>query len=96
MPYYAPRSNREEGDGRPDIVLYPDRREDPAIIFELKVRKEYEDMEEGLREAFTQIDEKRYEQGVLDEGYLGFVSFGGCFCKKSAMIEFKAAAEKER
>ncbi len=58
--------------------------------------KKYEDMEEGLREAFAQIDEKRYEQGVLDEGYLGFVSFGGCFCKKSAMIEFKAAAEKER
>jgi len=51
-------------------------------------------MEEGLQEAFAQIDDKRYEQGVLDEGYLGFVSFGGCFCKKSAMIEFKAASEK--
>ena len=96
MPYYAPRSNREEGDGRPDIVLYPENRTDPAIIFELKVRKEYKDMEEGLREAFAQIDDKRYEQGVLDEGYLGFVSFGGCFCKKSALIEFKAASEKSR
>ena len=77
-------------------MLYPDRREDPAIIFELKVRKEYEDMEGGLREAFTQIDDKRYEQGVLDEGYHGFVSFGGCFCKKSALIEFKDESEKSR
>ena len=95
MPDYAPRSNRDEGDGRPDIVLFPDRREDPAIIFELKVRKEYKEMEAGIKEAFTQIDDKRYEEGVMDEGYLGFVSFGGCFCKKSAMIEFKAASEKK-
>ena len=85
VPGYAPRSNREEGDGRPDIVLYPDRPRDPAIIFEVKVRKKFSEMEDGLKEAFDQIKDKRYEEGVLDDGYLGVKSYGICFCKKSCI-----------
>ena len=86
VPYYGPKSNREEGDGRPDIVLYPDRRKDPAIIFEIKVRKKYNEMEAGLQEAYDQIRDKKYEEGVLEDGYLGVVSYGICFCKKSCVV----------
>ena len=86
VPNYSPRSNREEGEGRPDIVLYPDRRKDPAIIFEVKVRKKFSEMEEGLSEAHEQIKNKRYEEGILDDGYIGAVSYGVCFCKKSCMV----------
>ena len=39
MPDYSVRSNREEGNGRTDIVLYPDNPKDPAYIFVLKQRK---------------------------------------------------------
>ncbi len=86
VPDYAPKSNREEGDGRPDITLYPDNPRDPAIIFEVKVRKKYSEMEEGLQEAYDQITEKKYEEGILEDGYLGVKSYGICFCKKSCIV----------
>ncbi|MBQ7464813.1 MAG: AAA family ATPase [Lachnospiraceae bacterium] len=86
VPDYAPKSNREEGNGRPDITLYPDNPRDPAIIFEVKVRKKYSEMEEGLQEAYDQIIEKKYEEGILDDGYLGVKPYGICFCKKSCIV----------
>ncbi len=86
VPDYAPRSNREEGDGRPDIVLYPDNPTDPAIIFEIKTRKKYNEMEAGLKEAYDQIKDKKYEEGILEDGYMGVKSYGVCFCKKSCIV----------
>ena len=86
VPNYAPQSNREEGGGRPDIVLYPNRPKDPAIIFEIKKRKNFNEMEEGLREAYDQIRDKKYEEGVLEDGYMGVKSYGICFCKKSCIV----------
>ncbi len=41
MPGYSPRSNRKEGDGRPDIVLLPDKARNPVYLFEIKIRKKY-------------------------------------------------------
>ena len=86
VPGYTVQSNREEGDGRPDMVLYPDRPRDPAIIFEIKVRKKFNEMEDGLKEAYEQIRTKKYEEGVLDDGYIGVKSYGICFCKKSCIV----------
>ena len=86
VPNYEPQSNREEGDGRPDIVLYPNRPKDPAIIFEIKKRKKFNEMEDGLQEAYKQIEEKRYEDGILEDGYMGVKSYGICFCKKSCIV----------
>ena len=86
VPNYSPQSNREAGDGRPDIVLYPERPRDPAIIFEIKVRKKFNEMEDGLNEAFDQIRTRKYEEGVLDDGYMSVKSYGICFCKKSCIV----------
>ena len=86
VPNYEPQSNREEGDGRPDIVLYPNRPKYPAIIFEIKTRKKFNEMQDGLREAYKQIEEKRYEDGILEDGYMGVKSYGICFCKKSCVV----------
>ena len=83
---YSVRSNREEGNGRPDIVLYPNRPKNPAIIFEVKIRKKFNQMEDGLEEAYRQIRDQKYEEGILDDGYLGVVSYGICFCKKSCIV----------
>lgn len=87
MPGYKPRSNREEGQGRPDIVLYPDRPKDPAYIFELKTRKKFDEMDDGIKEALAQIHDMKYEEGILADGYLGVVSYGICFCKKSCIVD---------
>ena len=86
VPDYSPQSNREEGDGRPDIVLYPDNPTDSAIIFEIKKRKNFNEMQDGLQEAYKQIEEKRYEDGILEDGYMGVKSYGICFCKKSCIV----------
>ena len=86
VPRYEVRSNREEGEGRPDVVLYPLRPKDPAILFEIKVRKKYNQMEDGLEEAYRQIRDRKYEEGILDDGYAGVQSYGICFCRKSCIV----------
>lgn len=85
MKDYTARSNREAGDGRPDIILYPENPPDPAYIFEIKTRKKFNEMQDGLQEALDQIKAKRYREGILEEGYADVVSFGLCFCKKSCI-----------
>ena len=75
------------GDGRPDIVLYPQRPKDIAIIFELKNRKKFNEMQDGIEEAFRQIRDKRYDDGIFEDGYIGSVSYGVCFCKKTCIIQ---------
>ena len=84
---YSARSNREEGEGRPDITLYPLNPPDPAYIFEIKVRKKFNEMQDGVEEALAQIKDKKYEEGILDDGYSGAVSYGVCFCKKSCIVQ---------
>ena len=86
VPNYTVQSNREEGLGRPDVVLYPERPRDFAILFEVKIRKKFNEMEDGLQEAYDQIRTRRYEEGILDDGYLGVRSYGICFCKKSCIV----------
>ncbi len=86
IPNYTVQSNREEGIGRPDIVLYPERPKDSAIIFDVKIRSKFNEMEDGLNEAYEQIRAQKYEKGVLDDGYLGVRSYGICFCKKSCIV----------
>ncbi|MBR1741519.1 MAG: hypothetical protein IJ733_06540, partial [Lachnospiraceae bacterium] len=44
------------------------------------------EMEDGLEEAYRQIRDKRYEEGILDDGYIGSVSYGICFCKKTCVV----------
>ncbi len=91
VPRYRAKSNREEGDGRPDIVLYPNRPKDPAYIFEIKIRKKFNEMQDGIEEAFTQIRDKKYAEGILEDGYAGSVAYGVCFCKKSCIVELMDA-----
>lgn len=86
VPRYNVRTNREEGDGRADVVLYPNRPKDYAILFEIKIRKKFNEIDAGIEEAFNQIREKRYEEGILDDGYAGVVSYGVCFCKKNCEV----------
>ena len=86
VPDYDAKSNREEGNGRPDIVLYPENPKDPAIIFEIKIRKKFNEMEDGLQEAYNQIRERKYAEGILEDGYIGSRAYGICFCKKSCIV----------
>lgn len=67
---YAVTSNRESGFGRYDVLLEPLRKGDDGMILEFKVQDP--EMEEGLEEtvqaALKQIEEKKYDQILLDHG----------------------------
>lgn len=77
---YKVTSNRESGFGRYDVMLEPLDREDNgiinnskkdnAIIMEFKVHdpEEESSLEETVQSALRQIDEKKYEQTLLDSG----------------------------
>jgi hypothetical protein len=67
---YQITSNRESGFGRYDVMLEPLNREDPAIIIEFKVfnKRREQTLEDTLQSALNQIEEKKYEQTLLDKG----------------------------
>ena len=66
---YVITSNRECGFGRYDIILEPLSQKDNAIIIEFKVRKKRENsLEETLQNALKQIEEKKYEAGLIAKG----------------------------
>ncbi len=65
-------SNRESGFGRYDIMLTPvDREHDRAYIIEFKVHKHTKEknLEETLANAHAQIEEKRYESALIQDGF---------------------------
>lgn len=82
VPDYEIRSNREYGNGRPDIVLIPLDEEQPATIIELKWCKTFPEMKSGCEAALNQIKERNYAEPFLNEGY-HVLKYGICFCKKS-------------
>lgn len=84
---YAMDSNKEHGDGRPDIVLRPHNPRKAVIIMELKRAEKYNAMEKLCEDALQQIEDKNYAAEYIDEGYQGVIKYGICFCKKSCMVK---------
>jgi hypothetical protein len=68
---YEIKSNRESGFGRYDVMLKPLDLSDKAFIFEFKVKDIYDDestLEDTVKNALAQIDEKRYAQELISLG----------------------------
>ena len=84
---YIVLSNRESGNGRPDILLkYPSVR-GKAVIMEIKVSKTYQGMEEKCDEALRQIDDQKYEETLRQEGYSDILKYGVAFYRKECMVK---------
>ena len=84
---YIVWSNRESGNGRPDILLkYPSVR-GKAVILEIKVSKTYQGLEEKCREALRQIEEQKYEETLRQEGYSQILKYGVAFYRKECMVK---------
>ncbi len=85
---YRIHSNREQGNGRPDLLLEPNNPRMPAMIIEIKCAKKYGQMDGLCDEALAQIEERGYAAELLDEGCRKIYKYGFCFCKKNCQVKF--------
>lgn len=84
---YTLKSNRESGDGRPDLMLLERRRHKLAVIIEIKATKEFTKLEHWSNEALKQIEDNRYETELINDGYQNIIKYGIAFCKKSCRVK---------
>lgn len=87
MKDYRILSNRESGNGRPDLILRTPSVRGRAIIIEIKAVDKLSDLESGCEAALHQIEDKRYEASLRDEGYETIIKYGICFYKKECMVK---------
>lgn len=84
---YKIRSNRESGLGRFDIQLMPLTKGMPGFIFEFKHTKdEHTDLSALADSALQQIEAKKYDTELRDNGVNSIISFGIAFRGKSAVV----------
>ena len=84
---YIVQSNRESGNGRPDILVkYPSVR-GKAVIIEIKVARTYQDLEKKCDEALRQIEDRKYEEALRQEGYSDILKYGVAFYRKECMVK---------
>jgi len=64
------KSNRESGYGRYDVMIIPKDHRQPGIVIEFKKIDIYEKetLQDAAHSALKQIEEKQYEQELLDSG----------------------------
>ena len=77
-------SNKEFGDGYSDILVETDDGE-TGIILELKYAEDGK-LDESCREALRQINLRRYEEELLDEGVEHILKYGIAFYKKRCRV----------
>ena len=82
-------SNKESGDGYSDILVETDDGE-TGIILELKYAEDGK-LDESCREALRQINLRRYEEELLDEGVEHILKYGIAFYKKRCRVMLAGA-----
>lgn len=81
-------SNRESGLGRYDLALEPKNKNSFGYIFEFKVLKDKESLEELSKQAFKQIFEKKYEQNMKNRGVNKIIKIVMIFFNKTLSVYF--------
>lgn len=84
-PDWAVKSNRESGDGFPDILLKP-KNPDAGIIIELKYAHTMNDLEKACERALGQIRDRRYDKVLREDGRDDVLAYGIAFYKKRCKV----------
>ena len=87
--HYKIKSNLEAGRGRTDVFVIPKEKNKLGFIFEFKVSRSEEELEEKAAEALKQIDEKNYEVIMQDEKIEHYFKIGISFYKKDLAIKYE-------
>lgn len=84
-PNWLIKSNRESGDGFSDIIIKP---EDPdsGIIIEVKYTTSFQGLDKSCEDAMNQINTRRYDAVLREEGRCNIIKYGIAFHKKRCKV----------
>ena len=86
---YITKSNIESGLGRYDFLIEPKNKSKRAFIMEFKSTDSVEKLEEVSKEALKQIEDKKYDVSLKQNGIKEITYIGIAFCGKQIKISFK-------
>ncbi|WP_338948802.1 AAA family ATPase [Fusobacterium nucleatum] len=86
---YITKSNIESGLGRYDFLIEPKNKNKRAFIMEFKSTDSVEKLEEVSKEALKQIEGKKYDISLKQNGVKEITYIGIAFCGKEIKISFK-------
>ena len=86
--YYI-TSNREDGQGRYDIILEPKDKINTGFVLEFKVGIDEEELEKLSAEAIEQIKKKEYTSSMRAKGINDILAVGIAFHKKKTKVKFE-------
>ena len=86
---YITKSNIESGLGRYDFVIEPKNKTKRAYIMEFKSTDNIEKLEEVSKEALRQIEDKKYDVSLKQNGVKDITYMGIAFCGKQIKISYK-------
>ena len=75
------KSNVEAGEGFADIIVETDD-PDAGIVIELKYTKSFDEMETACQKALDQIQDRRYQEFLINDDRKDIHLYGITFCKK--------------
>ena len=86
---YITKSNIESGLGRYDFVIEPKNKTKRAFIMEFKATDSVENLEEVSKEALRQIEDKKYDISLKQNGVKDITYMGIAFYGKQIKISYK-------
>ncbi|CAN2326226.1 putative AAA-ATPase [Fusobacterium sp. oral taxon C10] len=86
---YITKSNIESGLGRYDFSVEPKNKSKRAFIMEFKSTDSIEKLEEVSKEALEQIEAKKYDISLKQNGIKEITYIGVAFCGKEIKISYK-------
>ena len=86
---YITKSNIESGLGRYDFLIEPKNKSKRAFIMEFKSTDSVEKLEEVSKEALKQIEGKKYDISLKQNGIKEIIYIGIAFCGKQIKISYK-------
>ncbi|AGM24093.1 AAA family ATPase [Fusobacterium animalis] len=86
---YITKSNIESGLGRYDFSVEPKNKNKRAFIMEFKSTDSVEKLEEVSKEALEQIEAKKYDVSLKQNGIKELTYIGIAFCGKKIKISYK-------
>ena len=87
---YITKSNIESGLGRYDFVIEPKNKSKRAYIMEFKSTDSVEKLEEVSKEALKQIEDKKYDISLKQNGVKEITYMGIAFYGKQIKISYKS------